>query len=202
MLGCFFNAQTDTAPAVNFQNFNRYFLTHLQVIGSLSQRACQHLRDVNQTFFTATDGNERAKVNDTGHFTVVDTAHFDFSVISSIRRIANFAFSPSVAAIFTVPSSSISMVVPVSSVSARITEPPLPITSFDLVWIDLDGVDTWSELRNVATRRVNRLFHHAQDVQTRTFSLVQSNLHDLFGDTFNFDIHLQCRDTVAGTPPL
>ena len=60
-------------------------------------------------------------------------------------------------------------------------------------------MDTWGELRNVATRRINRLFHHAQDVQTRTFSLVQSNLHDLFGDTFNFDIHLQGRDTVTGT---
>ena len=60
-------------------------------------------------------------------------------------------------------------------------------------------MDTRSELRDIATRRVDRLFHYAQDMQTRTFSLVQRNLHDLFGDTFNFDIHLQCRDTVAGT---
>ncbi|MNT23560.1 hypothetical protein D3C72_1589810 [compost metagenome] len=36
-------------------------------------------------------------------------------------------------------------------------------------------------------------------MQTRTFSLVQCNLHDLFGDAFNFDIHLQSRDTFAGT---
>ena len=60
-------------------------------------------------------------------------------------------------------------------------------------------MDTRCELRDIATRRVDRLFHYAQDMQTRTFSLVQRNLHDLFGDTFNFDIHLQCRDTVAGT---
>ncbi|CNV33065.1 Uncharacterised protein [Salmonella enterica subsp. enterica serovar Bovismorbificans] len=60
-------------------------------------------------------------------------------------------------------------------------------------------MDTRREFRDIAARRVDRLFHHAQDVQTRTFSLVQRNLHDLFGDTFNFDIHLQRRDTVAGT---
>ncbi|ETX25777.1 putative membrane protein, partial [Vibrio parahaemolyticus IDH02640] len=48
---------------------------------------------------------------------------------------------PSVAAILIVPSSSISIVVPVSSVRARITAPPLPITSLIfsalifIVWI-------------------------------------------------------------------
>lgn len=30
-------------------------------------------------------------------------------------------------------------------------------------------------------------------------SLVQRSMHDLFGDAFNFDIHLQGRDTFAGT---
>ncbi len=32
LLSRFFNAQTDTALAINFQNFHRYFLTHLQVM--------------------------------------------------------------------------------------------------------------------------------------------------------------------------
>jgi hypothetical protein len=46
---------------------------------------------VYQTFFTATDGNECAKVNDTGHFTIVDTAYFDlcgdlFDTTDSIFR--------------------------------------------------------------------------------------------------------------------
>src|SRR5690606_37910142 len=73
LLGCFFDAQTYAALAINFQNFNRYFLAHLQVIGHFLNALVSDLRDVYQTFFTATDGNERAKVNDTGHFTAVDT---------------------------------------------------------------------------------------------------------------------------------
>ena len=34
-------------------------------------------------------------------------------------------------------------------------------------------------------------------MQTRTFGLVQSHLHDFAGDTFDFDIHLQGADTVT-----
>ena len=51
------------------------------------------------------------------------------AVISAIRRCASAPASELVQAILTVPSSSISMVVPVSSVKARMTAPPLPITS-------------------------------------------------------------------------
>ena len=47
----------------------------------------------------------------------------------SIRFFASAMPSLLVLAMVTTPSSEISIVVPVSSVSARITEPPLPITS-------------------------------------------------------------------------
>ena len=46
-----------------------------------------------------------------------------------MRFFANAAFSPSTDAMVIVPSSAMSICVPVSSVSARIVEPPLPITS-------------------------------------------------------------------------
>ncbi len=46
-----------------------------------------------------------------------------------MRLRANAALSVSVRAIVIVPSSPMSIVQPVSSVSARITEPPLPMTS-------------------------------------------------------------------------
>ena len=49
--------------------------------------------------------------------------------MSSIRFLANSPPSELMQAIITTPSSEISMVVPVSSVNARITAPPLPITS-------------------------------------------------------------------------
>ena len=46
-----------------------------------------------------------------------------------MRRCASRPETPSTDAIFTVPSFSMSIVVPVSSVIARMTAPPLPMTS-------------------------------------------------------------------------
>ncbi|CCK04988.1 Spidroin 1 [Cronobacter sakazakii 701] len=60
-------------------------------------------------------------------------------------------------------------------------------------------MNTRCELRDIATRCVDSLFHHAKNVQTRTFSLIQRHLHDLFSDAFDFDIHLQRSDTFTGT---
>ncbi|MNB93696.1 hypothetical protein D3C75_408330 [compost metagenome] len=154
---------------------------------------------MNQTFFTATDGNECAKVNDTGHFTIVDAAHFDLCSDLFDTTDSEFRF-------FTVGRCDLHSTVIFdfdggAGLFGQSTDNRTAFTDhvFDLVRADLNGVDTRCELRNIATWRVNRLFHHAQDVQTRTFSLVQCSVHDLFGDTFNFDIHLQRRDTVAGT---
>ena len=57
LLSCFFNAQTYTALAINFQNFDRYFLAHLQVVGHFLNALVSDLRDVYQTFFTAEVGS-------------------------------------------------------------------------------------------------------------------------------------------------
>ena len=154
---------------------------------------------MNQTFFTATDGNERAKVNDTGHFTCIDAAHFDFcsdffdATDREFRFLAVGCCDLHSTVIFDFDGG--------AGLFGQRTDYGTALTDniFDLVWIDLDGVNTRCEFRDITAWCVDSLFHHAQDVQTCTFSLVQRNLHDLFGDTFNFDIHLQRRDTVAGT---
>ena len=70
---------------------------------------------------------------------------------------------------------------------------------FDLLRIDLDGMDTWSEFRDITTWRIDRLFHHTQNVQTCTLSLIQGHLHNFAGDAFNLNIHLQSSDTFAAT---
>ena len=117
-----------------------------------------------------------------------------------MRRIANFAFRRRSLRSSPYRHLRFQWCVPVSSVSARITEPPLPITSLILSGLILMGVNTRSEFGDITAWRVDSLFHHARMCRRAPFA-VQSNLHDLFGDTFNFDIHLQCR-TVAGTATL
>ncbi len=60
------------------------------------------------------------------------------------------------------------MVVPVSSVSARIRRTAFTDHVFDLVRADLDGMDTRRRISRISPRAasVDRLFHHARDVQT------------------------------------
>ena len=42
------------------------------------------------------------------------------------------------------------------------------------------------------------LLHLAQDVHARFFGLRQRHLHDLLGDTLDFDVHLKRCDAVGG----
>ena len=47
--------------------------------------------------------------------------------------------------------------------------------------------------------RFNSLVHFTEDIQTPIFSLSQCNLHDLFGNTVDLDVHLQRIDAISGT---
>ena len=175
---------TDTALAVNFQNFHRHFLTHLQVSHFLNALVSD-LRDVNQTFLTAADGNERAKVNDTGHFTIVDTANFDLSgdlfdtTDSMLCFVAVSRCDLHSTVIFDFDGG--------TGLFGQGTDNRTAFTDnvFDLVRVDLDGMDTRCEFRDIATRRVNRLSITPR-CRRAPLAWVQCNLHDFFGDTFQF----------------
>lgn len=145
LLSRFFNAQTDTALAINFQNFHRYFLTHLQVIGHFLNAFVSDLRDVYQTFFTAADGNKCAKVNDTGHFTIVDAAHFDFC--SDLFDTTNSMFRFLAVGRCDFHSTVIFDFDGGASFFGQSTDYRTAFTDnvFDLVRVDLDGMDTRSE---------------------------------------------------------
>lgn len=194
----FFNVQTDTVLAINFQNFYRYFLIYLQVIGYFFNAFVSDLRDVDQIFFIVVDGNKCVKVNDTGYFISVDAVYFDFC--SDFFDTTNSMFR-----FFVVGRCNFYSIVIFDfdggvSFFGQSTDYRIVFIDniFDFVRVDFDGMDTRCEFRDIVTRRVDRLFYYVQDMQTRIFSLVQRNLYDFFGDIFNFDIYLQCRDIVAG----
>ena len=60
----------------------------------------------------------------------------------------------------------------------------------DFVLVDFHGEQAWCVCRQLL-RACNGGFHLFQDVQTSIFGLCQSNLHDFFGNTLDFDVHLQ-----------
>src|SRR5690606_15604467 len=66
----------------------------------------------------------------------------------------------------------------------------------DLVGRDVHHFDAWSEFAEFSARRRQSLRHFAEDVHATALGLLQSNLHDLFGDTVDLDVHLQRGDAV------
>ena len=89
------------------------------------------------------------------------------------------------------PASSMSIVVPVSSVKARITAPPLPITS--RIFSGLIFILIMRGANSDTSRACIRhgLFHQAKDVHAAFRGLGQRSLHDVAGDTVDLDVHLQ-----------
>lgn len=198
LFSCFFNVQMDMVLVINFQNFYWYFLIYLQVIGYFFNVFVSDLRDVDQIFFIVVDGNKCVKVNDMGYFISVDVVYFDFC--SDFFDMMNSMFC-----FFVVGCCDFYSIVifdfdgGVGFFGQGMDNRVVFIDNiFDFVWVDFDGMDMWCEFRDIVMWCVDCLFYYVQDMQMCIFSLVQCNLYDFFGDIFNFDIYLQCRDIVVG----
>ena len=72
----------------------------------------------------------------------------------------------------------------------------------DLVDGNLEGLDARSMLAEFGARGVDGLRHLAKDMQAAVLRLAQRDLHDLFGDAGDFDVHLQRGDAVFGAGDL
>ena len=119
-----------------------------------------------------------------------------------IQSIAVCAASASTAATLMVPSSSMSILAPVTSLISRITLPPVPITSRILSFgIVIDG-DARRVAAHVAAGAGQRLGHLAEDVQAAVLRLRQRIAHDLEGDRGDLDVHLQRGDALLGAGHL
>ena len=118
------------------------------------------------------------------------------AVISSMRSSAARPALPSTDAILTVPSFSMSIVVPVSSVIARMTAPPLPMTSriFSGSILIVMIVGAHSDI--FSRGGCEHLVHLAEDVQAAFAGLRQRRGHDLARDAEDLDVHLQRGDAV------
>ncbi len=96
-----------------------------------------------------------------------------------MRRCASRPAAPVTEAIFTVPSLSMSMVVPVSSVIWRMTAPPLPMTSRifsgSIFSVMIEGAHSDIFSRGCA----DDLVHLLEDVQPAGARLLERHAHDL-----------------------
>src|SRR6185295_5629420 len=72
----------------------------------------------------------------------------------------------------------------------------------DLVDRYLDHLDARRMLAELRTRGGQSLGHFTEDVQATFLGLGERDLHDLFGDAGDLDIHLQRGDTLVGARHL
>src|SRR5476649_1665790 len=121
--------------------------------------------------------------------------------IDLIHLIAALIDSPSLEATFTVPSSSMLTLAPVFSTISRITLPPVPITS-RILSVDLEGLDARRVFAELGARRGQCLRHLTQDVDAAFLGLAERDLHDLLGDAFDLDVHLERGDAQFGAGDL
>ena len=95
-----------------------------------------------------------------------------------------------------------SIVVPVSSVSARMTAPPLPITSriFSglILIVIIRGACCETSVRACGTASCIM----REDVHAAFARLRQRDRHDLLGDALDLDVHLQRGDAAVGAGDL
>ena len=67
----------------------------------------------------------------------------------------------------------------------------------DLVGRDFQRLDARSMLAKLGAGGGERLGHLAQDVQAAVLGLAERDLHDLFGDAGDLDVHLQRGDALS-----
>ncbi len=157
------------------------------------------LGDVYQTIFARQNVDECTEIGQTNNFTFIDAVHFDLGgdgLDATDRFHGGFVGHGG---------DTYSTVIIQLDVGAGLfgqrTDHGTTLTDhvLDLLRIDLDGVDTRCKIGDLGTGSLDSFVHHFQDVQTSTTSLLQSNLHDLFGDAFDLDVHLQRGHTFGGT---
>ena len=102
----------------------------------------------------------------------------------------------------TVPSSSMSILVPVSSWMDADHLPARANDCSDLLRIDLESNHSWRELGQLFSRLVNRLRHLAKNEEPAVSGLGQRFAHDLRRDALDLDVHLDGGHTVCGARDL
>ena len=103
---------------------------------------------------------------------------------------------------FTVPSSSTSILTPVASTMLRIILPPGPISSRILSVGIVQGEDARSVLREVLAGFGQHGDHLVEDEQAAAARLFERFLHDGGGDVRHLDVHLQGGDAFLGAGDL
>src|SRR5476649_899857 len=127
---------------------------------------------MHQTFLAAADRHKSAEINNTGYFTIIDPPDFNFSgnLFDTTNGVARF---------LTVGGRNLNgaVIFDFDGGPGFLGQGTNNRTAFtnhvlDLIRINLDGMNAWSELRNIATRVADCLLHYTQDMQTRALGLI------------------------------
>jgi hypothetical protein len=199
IIGYSFVAQAYFSVSPDFQDLDFEHVAFLDHIGHLVDTMVGQLRDVHQAIGSRHDLNKSAEIGCFDDFAFVDGADLGFPGDFKHRLFrGSVPSSAEVAAILTMPSSSISMRVLVSLWSPRITLPPGPMTSRILSGLILMMMILGANGEISLLGLIQRFEHLVKNVQPSHTGLLQGFLHDVLGEFVDFDVHLQGGDALAG----
>ncbi|MNB88788.1 hypothetical protein D3C75_358080 [compost metagenome] len=187
---------------VHFQYLHLHNVTDLQEVGHVLHAGIGDLGDVYQTVFTRQDVDEGAEIGQTHNLAFIDAVHFD---LGGDGLDATDGFHGGFVGNGGDADGTVIIQLDVGAgLFGQGTDHGTALADdiLDLLRIDLDGVDARGEIGDFGTGSLDGFVHDLQDVQASATSLLEGNLHDLFGDAFDLDVHLQRGDTLGSTGHL
>src|SRR5690606_6572994 len=178
------------------------FLAFLQDVGDFLDALIAQHRDVHQTVLARQDVDEGTEIDDAFDLADVDLADLGFgsdaqhALLGSLGRFLGFAEDLDRTVVFDVDRR-LGLFADGPNGGAALADHVA-----DLVLVDAHGNHGRRIGRQLAARLADHLVHLAQDVQACFQCLIQGDLHDLFGDALDLDVHLQSGYALGSTGHL
>src|SRR2546421_5692451 len=191
------HGKADASLTIDLQNLHADDISLLELVADTLDALVGDLRDVHQAVAARQDGHERAEVHQPCDLPLVDAPdlHVRGNELDAPLRLAPGGTADGC-------DLDRAVALDVDRGAGLLRDLPDHRAAFaddvpDLLRIDLERDDRRRPLRHLRARLADDLGHFPEDVQPAVARLIESDAHDLGGDTFDLDVHLQRRDAVA-----
>src|SRR5579871_743963 len=190
------------AVALDRQHLHQDLIALTKLVLDLFHAMLCDLRDVQQAVRSREDLDKRAELGQTNHFAQIRLTNLrNSSQVSNHLDRARQTISIARSHIHS------ARIVNVDLHTGRIDDAPNHLAArsdqvTDLIGRNLQCVNPRSKLGLLFIRTSDRRIHRIQQRQPSTTSLLKGLTHDLWRDSHDLDVHLQCRNTLASTSHL
>src|SRR5262245_15682882 len=196
------HGQTDLAALVDAEELYLHLVAFPDDVGDFVHPAWRELADVHQPVLGAEEIHEGAEVHDFHHGALVNVAHFRIRrdrLDPVDRRLDRFAARRG--------NLDRAVVLDVDLGAGLFDDLADHLAAgtdhlTDLAYVNLEPLNARSMLAELGASRGESLAHLTQNMHAAVLRLRKRDLHDLFGDPGNLDVHLQGRDALLSAGDL